>query len=82
MWNFCIQKGETLSNFTGSRSWRFLLLFTVFAMVVVACGGASDEAEEVVDEAPAETAAPATTAAAAEEAAPSGPAGVYKMAIF
>ena len=83
MWNFCIQKGETLSNFTGSRSWRFLLLFTVFAMVVVACGGTSDDtAEEVVEEAPAETAAPATTAAAAEEAAPSGPDGVYKMAIF
>ena len=80
---FCIQKGETLSNFTGSRSWRLILLFTVFAMVVVACGGSTDDtAEEVVEEAPAETAAPATTAAAAEEAAPSGPEGVYKMAIF
>ena len=34
------------------------------------------------EEAVETTAAPATTAAAAEEAAPSGPAGVYKMAIF
>ena len=52
MWNFCIQKGETLSNFTGSRSWRLILLFTVFAMVVVACGGSTDDtAEEVVEEA-------------------------------
>ena len=43
----------------------------------------SDTAEEeVVEEAPAETAAPAATAAAAEEAAPSGPDGVFKMAVF
>ena len=78
---FCIQKGEKLSRFKESRFWRLTLLLTVFAMVVVACGG-SDTAEETVEEAPAETAAPATTAAAAEEAAPSGPDGVFKMAVF
>ena len=81
MWIFCIQKGEKLSNFRGSKSWRLILLFSVFAMVVVACGGDTAE-EEVAEEAPETTAAPATTAAAAEEAAPSGPDGVYKMAIF
>ena len=72
MWIFCIQKGEKLSNFRGSKSWRLILLFSVFAMVVVACGGDTAE-EEVAEEAPETTAAPATTAAAAEEAAPSGP---------
>ena len=45
------------------------------------CGGATAE-EEVVEEETETTAAPATTAAAAEEAAPSGPDGVFKMAIF
>ena len=81
MWIFCIQKGEKLSNFKGSKSWRLILLFSVFALVVVACGGDTAE-EEVAEEAPETTAAPATTAAAAEEPAPSGPDGVYKMAIF
>ena len=81
MWIFCIQKGEKLSNFKGSKTWRLVLLFSVFALVVVACGG--DTAEEpVAEEVTETTAAPATTAAAAEEAAPSGPDGVYKMAIF
>ena len=71
-----------MSNFRGSKSWRLILLFSVFAMIVVACGGDTAE-EEVVEEATDTTAAPATTAAApAEEAAPSGPDGVYKMAIF
>jgi len=79
MWIFCIQKGEKLSNFKGSKSWRLILLFSVFALVVVACG---DTAEEVVEETPETTAAPATTAAEAAEEAPSGPDGVYKMAIF
>src|SRR5210317_417402 len=80
MWIFCIQKGEKLSNFKGSRSWRLILLFSVFALIVVACGG--DTAEEVVEEATETTEAPATTPAPTEEAAPSGPDGVYKMAIF
>jgi peptide/nickel transport system substrate-binding protein len=80
MWIFCIQKGEKLSNFKGSKSWRLILLLSVFALVVVACGG--DTAEEVVEETTETTAAPATTAAQAEEIAPSGPDGVYKMAIF
>jgi hypothetical protein len=74
-------KGEKLSNFKGSRSWRLILLFSVFALVVVACGGDTAEEEVVVEETET-TEAPATTAAAAEEAAPSGPDGVYKMAIF
>ena len=73
-------KGEKLSNFKGSRSWRLILLFSVFALIVVACGG--DTAEEVVEEATETTEAPATTPAPTEEAAPSGPDGVYKMAIF
>jgi len=73
-------KGEKLSNFKGSRSWRLILLFSVFALIVVACGG--DTAEEVVEEATETTEAPATTTAPTEEAAPSGPDGVYKMAIF
>ena len=82
MWIFCIQKGEKLSNFKGSKSWRLILLFSVFALVVVACGGDTAE-EEVVEEAPETTQAPATTAAAAaEEPAPSGPEGVYKVAIY
>ena len=81
MWIFCIQKGDKLSKFKGSKSWRLILLFSVFALVVVACGGDTAE-EEVAEEAPETTAAPATTAAAAEEAAPSGPDGVYKMAIY
>ena len=71
-----------MSRFKESRFWRLTLLFTVFALVVVACGGSDTAEEEVVEEAPAETAAPATTAAAAEEAAPSGPDGVFKMAVF
>mgnify|MGYP003324201133 CR=1 FL=1 len=50
MWIFCIQKGEKLSNFKGSKSWRLILLFSVFALVVVACGGDTAE-EEVVEEA-------------------------------
>ena len=70
-----------MSNFRGSKSWRLILLFSVFALIVVACGGDTAE-EEVVEETTETTAAPATTAAAAEEAAPSGPDGVYKMAIF
>ena len=70
-----------MSNFKGSKSWRLILIFSVFALVVVACGGDTAE-EEVAEEAPETTAAPATTAAAAEEPAPSGPDGVYKMAIF
>ena len=74
-------KGEKLSNFKGSRSWRLILLFSVFALVVVACGGDTAEEEVAVEETET-TEAPATTAAAAEEAAPSGPDGVYKMAIF
>ena len=80
MWIFCIQKGEKLSNFKGSKTWRLILLFSVFALIVVACGG--DTEEEVVEEATETTVAPATTAAPAEEVAPSGPDGVYKMAIF
>tara|TARA_B100001287_G_scaffold76401_1_gene63513 strand:+ start:242 stop:1348 length:1107 start_codon:yes stop_codon:yes gene_type:complete len=46
---------------------KWLILFMVFSLFLVACGGGSDEAavEEVVEEEPAETLdAPATTAAA------------------
>ena len=48
---------------------KWLILFMVFSLFLVACGGGSDEAvvEEVVEEEPAETLdAPATTAAPAE----------------
>jgi ABC-type transport system substrate-binding protein len=71
------KKGEILSNFKGSKTWRLILLFSVFALVVVACGGSEDVAEEVTDT----TAAPATTVAETESG-PSVPGGVYKMAIF
>ena len=61
------------------------MLFVVFAMVVVACGDASDDSaddssEESSDttEAAAESEAPATTAAASSSA----PDGVFKLAIF
>tara|TARA_B100000586_G_scaffold267375_1_gene241954 strand:+ start:220 stop:2244 length:2025 start_codon:yes stop_codon:yes gene_type:complete len=74
--------GIILSNFKGSKTWRLVLLLSVFAMVAVACGGGSTADEVVEEAAPEVTAAPATTAAAAEPAAPSGPAGTYKMAIF
>ena len=49
-----------MSNFKGSKSWRLILLFSVFALVVVACGGDTAE-EEVVEEATETTAAPAPT---------------------
>ena len=71
-----------MSNFKGSKTWRLILLFSVFALVVVACGDGDTADDEVADEATETTAAPATTAAAAEEEAPSAPGGVYKMAIF
>jgi basic membrane protein A len=48
---------------------KWLILFMVFSLFLVACGGGSDEAavEEVVEEEPAETLdSPATTAAPAE----------------
>ena len=70
-----------MSNFRGSKSWRLILLFSVFALVVVACGGDAAE-EEVVEEETETTEAPATTEAAAEEEASSAPGGVYKMGIF
>ena len=83
-WIFCIQKGEKLSNFRGSRSWRLILLFSVFALVVVACGGDTAEEDEVVEETTETTEAPATetTEEAAEEEGPSAPDGVYKIAIY
>ena len=71
-----------MSNFKGSKTWRLVLLLSVFALVVVACGGGSTADEVVEEAAPETTAAPATTAAAPEPAAPSGPEGTYKMAIF
>ena len=74
--------GIILRNFKSSKSWRLVLLFSVFALVVVACGGGAADEEVVEEAAPEVTAAPATTAAAAEPAAPSGPSGTYKMAIF
>ena len=71
-----------MSNFRGSKSWRLILLFSVFALVVVACGGDAAEEEEVVEDETETTEAPATTEAAAEEEASSAPGGVYKMGIF
>ena len=72
-----------MSNFRGSRSWRLILLFSVFALVVVACGGDTAE-EEVVEDTTETTEAPATetTEEAAEEEASSAPEGVYKIAIY
>ena len=67
-WIFCIQKGEKLSNFRGSRSWRLILLFSVFALVVVACGGDTAE-EEVVEDTTETTEAPAAFVTVGQDAA-------------
>ena len=32
-WIFCIQKGEILSNYKGSARWKFVVLFSIFAMI-------------------------------------------------
>ena len=71
-----------MSNFRGSRSWRLILLFSIFALVVVACGD-TEEAEVVEEttEAPVEETA-AEPEAEVEDEAPAAPAGVYKMAIY
>ena len=53
-----------MSNYKGSARWKFVVLFSIFAMIVVACGGDAVEEETVVEEEVAEEAAPATTAAA------------------
>ena len=72
-WIFCIQKGEILSNYKGSARWKFVVLFSIFALVVVACGDAAEEVE-VEEEATETTEAPATTAAEVVEeySAPEG----------
>ena len=41
--------GIILRNFKSSKSWHLVLLFSVFALVVVACGGGAAD-EEVVEE--------------------------------
>ena len=70
-----------MSNYKGSARWKFVVLFSIFAMIVVACGGDAVEEETVVEEEVAEEAAPATTAAEVEEAV-SAPEGVFKLGIF
>ena len=57
-----------MSNYKGSARWKFVVLFSIFAMIVVACGGDAVEEETVVEEEVAEEAAPATTEAEVEEA--------------
>ena len=64
-WIFCIQKGEILSNYKGSARYKFVVLFSIFALVVVACGDATEEEAEVVEET---TEAPAEEPAAEPEA--------------
>ena len=81
MWIFCIQKGEILSNYKGSARWKFVVLFSIFALIVVACGGDAVEEEVAEEAAPETTEAPATTAAEVEEAS-SAPDGVFKLGIF
>ena len=81
MWIFCIQKGEILSNYKGSARWKFVVLFSIFALVVVACGGDAVEEDAVDEAAPETTEAPATTAAQVEEAS-TAPDGVFKLGIF
>jgi len=81
MWIFCIQKGEILSNYKGSARWKFVVLFSIFALVVVACGGDAVEEDAVDEAAPETTEAPATTAAEVEEAS-SAPEGAFKLGIF
>ena len=71
-----------MSNYKGSARWKFVVLFSIFAMVVVACSGGETADEEVVaEETPETTAAPATTAAEVEEAS-GAPDGVFKLGIF
>ena len=69
-----------MSNYKGSARWKFVVLFSIFAMVVVACAGDTAD-EEVVEDTPETTAAPATTEAEVEEVS-SAPEGVFKMGIY
>ena len=38
-----------MSNYKGSARWKFVVLFSIFALIVVACGGDAVE-EDAVDE--------------------------------
>ena len=72
-----------MSNYKGSARWKFVVLFSIFALVVVACGDAAEEEAEVVEET---TEAPAAEPAAVEEAEvveeSSAPEGTFKLGIF
>ena len=69
-----------MSNYKGSARWKFVVLFSIFALVVVACGDAAEEVE-VEEEATETTEAPATTAAEVVEES-SAPEGTFKLGIF
>jgi len=58
------------------------LLFLVFAIVVVACGGATEEVFVEENAAPEDTLATATTVTSSVSTKLSIPEGIYKMAIF
>ena len=70
-----------MSNYKGSVRYKFIVLFSIFAMIVVACGGDAVEEETVVEEEVAEEGAPGTTEAEVEEVS-NAPEGVFKMGIY
>ena len=72
-----------MSNYKGSARWKFVVLFSIFALVVVACGDAAEEEVEVVEEtteAPADEPAAEPEAEVEEES--SAPKGTFKLGIF
>ncbi len=66
-----------MSNYKGSVRYKFIVLFSIFAMIVVACGGDAVEEETVVEEEVAEEAAEAEV-----EEVSNAPEGVFKMGIY
>ena len=70
-----------MSNYKGSARWKFVVLFSIFAMVVVACAGDTADDVEVVEEETEATETTSTTAAEVVEES-SAPEGVFKMGIY
>ena len=71
-----------MSNYKGSARWKFVVLFSIFAMVVVACGEVTEEeAEEIIEEI-SEADAGETTETTQAEAGKAAPEGVFKMGIY
>ena len=72
-----------MSNYKGSVRYKFIVLFSIFAMIVVACGGDAVEEETVVEETVVEEEVAEEAAAEAEvEEVSNAPEGVFKMGIY